>query len=48
MVCLLKECYFRSEGLVKKSVMVYAVLVGCAVQGLCALLFDEIWPKMCE
>jgi hypothetical protein len=38
---LLKDCYLRPKGIAKKSAMVYAALISCAIEGLRAFLYDE-------
>ncbi len=42
---LLKECYLKPKGLAKKAAMVYAALISCDVEGLRALLCEEISLK---
>jgi hypothetical protein len=42
---LLKDCYLKPKGIAKKAAMVYAALIGCDVEALRALLYDEISLK---
>jgi hypothetical protein len=42
---LLKDCYLRPKGLKKKAAVVYEALIGCDVEALRALVFDEFILK---